>query len=123
MNQDGVLSVLGAFDFISVSTIPYTHPACTVAIRLRFESLEAGEHKIAITIVDADGIRLMPQIVQKLNIEMPPGCSSIAINRTMNFHRSLTFAKYGDYAIDLEVDGKHEGSLPLAVQPTQPQPQ
>lgn len=123
MSQDGTLSVLGAFDFVSVPTIPYTHPACTVAIRLRFESLEAGEHKIAVTIVDADGARLIPQIVQKLNVEIPTGHSSVAINRLMNFHQSLTFAKYGDYAINLEVDDENEGSLPLSVQPVQPQPQ
>ena len=119
INQGGMLSVLGAFDTLRTPSVPYTQPTCTVAIRLRFESLEAGEHRTIVKIVDADGTHLRPPIVGLINVAMPIGQNSIVLNQIANFHQSLTFEKYGDYAINLEVDGEHVGSLPISVQ--QPQ--
>ena len=54
-DQQGKLNILGAFDRLYTRKIPAVHPACAVAVRLRFSKFEEGEHTIKINLIDADG--------------------------------------------------------------------
>ena len=58
--QGGKLNVLGAFDTVYFPTVPAVYPACAIALRIRWERIEEGDHSLRITIVDADGKRLGP---------------------------------------------------------------
>lgn len=118
----GKLNILGTFDTIFSPQLPATHPQCSVAIRLRFEKIEEGEHRVRVNLVDEDGHLVMPSFDLNLKVQMPEGVQSISTNWVINIQR-LQFKSYGQYAIHLAVDGRSEASLPLFVrEPPQPSP-
>ena len=119
--QRGKLNVLGAFDSIYAKKTPIVHPACTVATRIRFERIEEGEHKVSIAVIDEDGKAIVPRLNGNISVKARPDGGSSVVNLILNLQR-LKFENYGEYRIDLAIDGKVEGSLPFSVRevPTQP---
>lgn len=113
-DSGGKLNILGAFDSIFVTSLPAVHPQCAIAARLRFSRIEEGEHKIRLSLMDADGQRVVPDFDASLNIAFRGPEESVATNLIMNLQR-VKFEKAGDYAIELAVDGREERSLPLSV--------
>jgi hypothetical protein len=113
-DYNGKLSILGAFDAIWARTAPAVHPQCAVALRMRFSKVEEGEHKVKINIVDADGKSVVKPFETTANIRYQENINSIAANMILNLH-GIKFTSFGDYSIDLTVNGKHEASLPLYV--------
>ncbi len=117
--QGGKLNVLGAFDTVYFSTVPAVYPACSIALRIRWERIEEGDHSLRITIVDADGKQLGPPVQGSARVRMPTGASTAVSNLTLQMQR-LPFKDYGEFSIDLAIDGRQEGSLPLIVKPVRP---
>ena len=110
----GKLSILGVFDAIGVAKLPAIHPQFTIALRIRFNSIERGEHKIALNLIDEDGKELVPKMDGVLNINVPEGQLSASANFIMNLQR-IKIDKAGEYSVNLAVDSKHVASLPLFV--------
>ena len=120
----GKLNILGTFDAIWSKQVPAVHPHCSVALRLRFYRVEEGEHKIRINIINEDGQLIAPALNATTNIVFTNNPeSSIVRNMAINI-QGLKLETYGDYAIDLAIDGRQEASLPLRVrkppEPTAP---
>ena len=114
-DNHGKLNILGTFDSIWSKQIPAIHPHCSVALRLRFYRIEEGEHKIKINIVNEDGQLIAPSLNATTNIQFNNNPeSSIVRNMAINI-QGLKMEKYGDYAIDMAIDGRQEASLPLRV--------
>ncbi|MCK4917787.1 MAG: hypothetical protein KAS51_06205 [Candidatus Omnitrophica bacterium] len=110
----GKLNILGAFDTIWCSKIPAVHPQCSIALRIRFDAIEKGEHKISVNFVDADGKHILPPTngIIKINFQndQRSGSSHLIFNI-----QGLKLEKYAEYSIDLAIDGRSEASLPLFV--------
>jgi hypothetical protein len=121
----GKLNLLGAFDAIVAPQVPHAHPSCAVALRIRFKRIEAGPHTIKVAVVDADGRPAVPPFQTSVNVRSAEGDEGAVANLILNFQQ-LRFAAYGRYSIDLAVDGRQEGSLPLYLRPVpqdaRPQP-
>ena len=113
-DQQGKLNVLGAFDSIYARKMPTVHPACTVAARIRFERIEEGEHKVSIAVIDEDGKAIVPRLDGNISVKARPDAGSTVVNLILNLQR-LKFENYGEYRIDLAIDGKVEGTLPFSV--------
>ena len=114
-DRQGKLNVLGAFDNIFISQVPYVHPACTVAGRIRFSKIEEGDHKIQIDVIDEDGKEIGPKKLEgHLSVRLGNDVSSGAFNFILNFQR-IKFENFGQYRIDLAIDGRQEGALPFYV--------
>ena len=113
-DYQGRLSILGVFDSIMTAQIPAIHPFCAVAIRIRFTMTEHGLHRLTLHIVDDDGNLLIPALEGPFSVEMP-GNSQIASANLVLVLGQLKFEKYGEYAINLAIDGRQEASLPLWV--------
>jgi hypothetical protein len=114
-DQQGKVNILGTFDSIQGGAVPVVHPHCAVVVRLRFAKSEEGEHLIKINIIDEDGKPVVPPFETKGNVRfgnIPR--TTIAVNMILNL-QGLKFASFGEYAVDLSVDGRHEASLPLTV--------
>ena len=120
-DQRGKLNVLGAFDSIYARKMPTVHPACTVAARIRFEKIEEGDHKVRIDVIDQDGRPIVPRLNGNISVRAREDAGSSIVNLILNLQR-LKFENYGEYRIDLAIDGKVEGSLPFSVRevPTRP---
>jgi hypothetical protein len=108
----GKLSVVGIFDSIFAKQMPAVHPHCCIAVKLRFEKFEEGQKKLRIAIVDDDGKGVLPPMEIPINVVMPPDAPSNAIQVVANI-AGLKIDTFGEYSIDLGIDGRHEGNIPL----------
>ncbi len=112
--ENGCLTLCRAFDSINVDKFPYVIPRMSVALRLLINRLEVGDHKLNISLTDADGQKLMNSDI-KINFQLPqslvPEASfSFALNG-----QNVAFQKPGDYVVNILVDGRVEASIPLYV--------
>jgi len=112
-DSNGKLNVLGAFDTLFVASVPAAHPQCAVALRLRLERSEQGEHHIAVHFVDEDGQHLVGPLEGKFRVAGQPGHSG-GSNLILNL-QGLQLKRHGEIAIHLLIDGRHMASLPLYV--------
>lgn len=114
-DYQGKINVLGTFDAIQGRAVPVVHPHCAVAVRLRFAKSEEGEHLLKINIIDEDGKPVVKPFETKGTVRFGnTPRTSVAVNMILNL-QGLKFASFGEYAVDLSVDGAHMASLPLTV--------
>ena len=116
-DQRGKLNVLGAFDNIYFQKVPAQYPACAVTARIRFEKVEEGEHPIRLHIIDEDGTSIGPKLEGNISVKVQEHTGTAVVNMILNMH-GLEFKKFGQYRIDLAVDGNIRASLPLRVNQT-----
>jgi uncharacterized protein DUF6941 len=108
--NNGKLNLLGAFDAICAQQLP----ACSIALRMSFNQVEEGAHKLRLSFVDEDGKPVMPAIDQAVQITMPQDVHFVTCNFIVSIQQ-LRFQKPGLYAIDIALDGRQEASIPLMV--------
>ena len=113
-DERGKLNVLGAFDTIFSKQMPAIHPACSVALRIRFEKVEEGEHRVRLQIIDLDGKPVSPKLEGNITVRVPDNVDSSAVNLILNI-QGQKFENYGKFNIHLAIDGVKESSLPLLV--------
>ena len=110
----GKLNVLGSFDRLNAPQEPVTHPQCALAVKLRFDRVEEGQKRIRITFVDLDGAPVMPTLDATTDVRIGQGESSTASSLALVIQQ-LKLPRFGEYSIDLAVDGRREASIPLFV--------
>jgi hypothetical protein len=110
----GKLSLLGAFDTILAQQLPWTHPQCSIALRMTFNQSEEGSHKLWLNLVDEDGQPVMPGIPLTLEIKLPEDNHFVTCNFIVGIQQ-LKFERPGHYSIDIALDGRREDSIPLLV--------
>lgn len=113
-DQQGKLNILGAFDRLYTRKIPAVHPACAVAVRLRFSKFEEGEHTIKINLIDADGNPAGPMLERTISVSVPEDDNSCIRNIILNI-QGLRLERTGEYRFDFAIDGNQEACLPLKV--------
>lgn len=115
-DQNGKLNVLGAFDNIFAKETPARHRACSIAARIRFSKIEAGDHTVKIFIIDADGNSIGPKLEGGISVRIGDDTPAAVVNLILNM-QNLEFQRYGQYQIDLAIDGSVQASLPLHIRP------
>jgi hypothetical protein len=117
----GKLNLLGAFDTIATQQLPAVHPQCSIALRIAFNRIEEGSHKLKINFVNEDGKLVMHSIEIPFQIQVPSEVNLLVRNFVINIQQ-LKFDLPGQYSIDVAIDGRHEISIPLLVrhQPKEP---
>lgn len=113
-SENGKLNLLGAFDVIKVQQFPAVLAHCAVAVRLRFFTLEKGDHPIEVRFIDADGKNVLPPAGGNIRVDLPVGQRSAAFNLVLNVP-ALKVESPGDYALDLRVGGQGIISLPIEI--------
>ena len=114
----GKLNMLGTFDTIIAQKLPVVYYHCAIALRVRFNQIEKGEHKIKLNLVDEDGKLILPCLETGAKVNFPADIDSGVMN--MVFHiQGLKLEKFGKYSFDLAVDGRHEACLPLYLRRSQ----
>jgi hypothetical protein len=110
----GKLNLLGSFDHLMARQAPVVHPACALAVKMRFTKIEEGSHRIRVTFVDEDGKQILNALEVTVSVLVAPGESTSTSHIVLNIQQ-LNLPNFGEYSIDLAVDGREEGSLPLYV--------
>jgi hypothetical protein len=113
-DSHGKLNILGTFDTIFTSQLPATHPQCSIALRMSFNKVEEGKHQIKLMFVDEDGGPVMRAVEMAFEVGMPEDTLFLSRNFVINIQQ-LKFEKPGLYSIDIAMDGRQEGSIPLQV--------
>jgi len=113
-DSHGKLNILGTFDQIYAAKIPIVHPSCAIALRLRFDKMEEGIHRIKLQLVNPDGMPVLKPMEGDVNPRMAADVESVAVNLILNF-QNIKFEEYADYQITLTVDDMAMGALPLRV--------
>jgi hypothetical protein len=113
-DYNGKLSLLGTFDTIFTQQLPAFHPQCSVALRIVFDKIEEGSHKLKMNFVDEDGKFVMPSIDMPVDVIVPGDAHFISRNFIVNIQQ-LKFENPGLYSIDIAIDGRQEMSIPLSV--------
>lgn len=106
------LTIVGTFDSINVQQFPVTHPACSIACRLRFAAKESGSHDFKLRLIDEGGKEIIKPIEGNMNIGAPPNGLFTSVNIVINFNQ-LQFEKEGRYSFELYIDNDWKSGLPL----------
>ncbi|MEI6890913.1 MAG: hypothetical protein V5783_01970 [Pontiella sp.] len=110
----GKLNLLGTFDQIYARKLPVVHPACAIALRIRFDKMEEGAHAVQLQWVNSDGIPVFQSMAGEVKPRMGTGIGSVAVNLILNFQH-VKFDEFADYQINLKIDEIAMASLPLRV--------
>jgi hypothetical protein len=113
IEQSGQLSILAAFNNISVTELPHKFPPFTLACRLRFEPEEAGKHQLTVTVSDHDG-RILGQM--KVEFVLYDRVFSPAATMNLVFPISgMELRKTGEHIISLVLDDRQTSNTPFFV--------
>ena len=113
----GKLNILGSFDRLNAPAEPSVHMHCALALKLRFDRVEEGQKKFHLAFVDSDGAAVMPPIDGTAEVRFQGNDSSSTVSMALGIQQ-LKLPRFGEYSIDLAIDGRHEASVPLFVKPT-----
>jgi hypothetical protein len=113
-DYNGKLNLLGTFDTIYSSQLPAQHPQCSIAVRIGFDRIEEGQHKLQMNFVDEDGHPIMPKMDVPVDVTFPSDATFLSRNFIVNMQQ-LKFEKSGLYSIDLAMDGRPLTSISLSV--------
>ena len=113
-SDNGKLNILGCFDTIWVRQFPIVYPHCAVAVKMRFQTIEKGDHSLTVRFINEDGQNILPPANGSFTVSMPETQRCASTDVVLNI-QSLNLIKPGEYALELAVDGRSELSLPLFV--------
>jgi hypothetical protein len=114
----GKLNLLGSFDTIAAVSLPCQHPLCAIAIRIRFDLGEEGDHSFEVHFCDPDMRPVMKPMLQRVAVQIPNERSQTATHIWNLFGFELKGA--GEYYFELKVDGETQSRLPLYVLQAEP---
>ena len=121
LDTAGKLNILGSFDRLNAAAEPIVHVHCALALKLRFERIEEGDKKFRLAFVDSDGAPVMPPLEGTAQVRFQDNDSSSTVSMALGIQQ-LKLPKFGEYSIDLAIDGRHEASVPLFVKLSAPAP-
>ncbi len=116
--NDGKLSLMGAFDILVARQLPVIHPIMCAATRLRFAVYELGAHQFRIEFRDPDNELILPPFDNTVNLENisdDSGVAGLVLQLTQ-----VQFSKYGKHRVVLYVDGQQIAEAPLYVRQGSP---
>ncbi len=114
IDSNGSLNILGSFDIISSKQTPIIYPTCTLAVKLRFDKIEEGNKTLRISFIDADGKPVLPSLEQAFKVRVPPSISTSSVSLPLLIQK-LKLESFGDYSINIAIDGDLKGQIPLYV--------
>jgi hypothetical protein len=118
--ENGKLSLLGAFDTIYAPQMPAIHPQCAVALRLTFLPGDEGQRKLGLIFVNEDGHNIMPAIEMPVSVDLPDDAHFLTRNFIVNIQQ-LKFEAAGLYSVDIRFDDQSHSNIPLLIKQL-PQP-
>jgi hypothetical protein len=110
----GKFNVVGAFESIYAHQLPAVHQFCCIAVRMRFDKIEEGEKRVKLLVCDQDGKAVLPPIEIPVKVAMPAEVQSHPLHVVGNI-AGLKLERFGEYSIDLAIDGRLEASVPFFV--------
>jgi hypothetical protein len=116
-DDNGKLSLQGAFDTVFASQFPAVHPHCSLAVRLAFTGEQLGSHKVRVRFLDSDRNSFFSDVETHMDAKsIEPGATTTSNNLIINISQ-LQFPKQGLYFVELWLDAKLLTTLHLYARP------
>jgi len=117
IDASGKLNILGVFDRIKVGRFPAKHGRVCLVLRFLGSAGDAGPHELTIRLIDPSGKEML-SLNGELKVAPGPGSLSggLRIPHVLNLD-GLVFPEAGRYSFEVILDGDHQVSLSLAVEP------
>jgi hypothetical protein len=111
------LNALGiGFDTIFTAQLPARHPHFSLVLQLRSSVAEAGQKRINVNLVDADGKDVIPPVQGQFNLPRAEGRPYATGRFVMEFN-GVEFRSYGSYTVTVAVEGLEVASIPFRISP------
>lgn len=114
----GKLNILGSFDKLNSEVFPFQHPDLAIAVKVRFEGSESGNHILEVRMIDLDGHPVIPSDPLPLSVSTPEG--EYSVHMLINRYHGLPFRRPGEYHLDLVLNGEVKSRIPLLVVAARP---
>lgn len=116
VSRDGKLNILGEFDSIHAAPFPLTYPTMVLVVRFEAHMTEAGDHKLKLHLLDADGADVVPPLEGAFATETAdkPGKLARTSPLILQMH-GVRFEAPGPYSFELLVDGHHLRTIDLLL--------
>lgn len=112
------LTIVGAFTTIVAREAPIVRGLCAVAARIHFQRIEEGVKGVRLSIIDSDGKPVIPTLETQITTQFrQDGTNATALFVVVI--QQIKLPSFGEYSIDLAIDGRHEASAPLTVKQAQ----
>ncbi len=114
VTKEGKLNLLGLFDRINASNLPWTHPQMQLVLSLEATPAEwDSSKKVEIKLLDADG---NTKFTISSELKVPRGQSgrNVVINSIIAIN-NLRFDTEGDYAFHVLIGEDDKARIPLRV--------
>ena len=113
----GKINALGiGFDTIYAPKVPCRHPYFFLVIQARANTLETGEKKLELDLIDEDGTAVIKPI--SVNLSLPkPAPGNEAVSKLAVQFQGVEFPRYGTYTVHALLDGNDLVAIPLRILP------
>jgi len=111
---NGKMVIVGTFDIIWATRMPATHPACSIAARIRVYQKDSGKHNLTISIKDSQGTQIVSPVEADFVAAITEEHESGVVSLTIGIGQ-LHLTTLGKHTVDLEIDGNIVKSLPFLV--------
>jgi hypothetical protein len=112
--DQGKLNIIGLFDTLGFDNVPARIGLFAVAIKLKIGSTDIGQKKIKISFFDPEKKPILTGIEAAIQVQPVLGFSHSNI-QLISLIPQLQFLSFGEYSIDLEIDGQQVASTQLRV--------
>ncbi len=92
------------------------HPACALVVKMQFDKIEEGSKALRIMFMDHDGKEVFPAITGQIEVKMLPEIRTTSVQIVVTIQQ-LQLPHFGEYQIDVALDGLVVGSVPLFARP------
>ncbi|OGW38417.1 MAG: hypothetical protein A2Y97_07855 [Nitrospirae bacterium RBG_13_39_12] len=114
VSREGKLNITGIFDRISAQSLPATHPQMQLVMTLEADRGDANkEHKLAIELINADGVKKL-SMAGDLKFGSPPPGEQVRINHIIQLN-NIKFEDFGVYEFKILMNNEVRKSVPLHV--------
>lgn len=111
---EGQLNIVGAFDRLSAATFPFALNNIKLAIRLRHNATDRGEHDIEFRLIDDDG-NVKARVTSKASLTGSEYQDAEEMGTAIALPMGIQFHAPGNYRMELYVDDELIGYTPIMV--------
>jgi len=113
----GKVNAMGVgFEVIYAPQVPAKHRFFYLVAQFRASSVEAGEKRLTVNLIDEDGHDVIPAIQGPLPVPRPKEGLETVARIALEFN-GVEFPKYGSYSVHVLLDGTEMARVPFKISP------
>jgi hypothetical protein len=113
--EDGrQITVVDAFCVLDAGELPVCVGMCCLEVKMQFDRAEAGSKHVRVTFANEDDKIVLPAFESAIDVKIPDNAATATVPFALML-KQLSLPAFGEYSINLAVDGRLAASTPLYV--------